>query len=437
MTQPAMMPLVRKEARALWPLLAGSAAACLAAGLSDQPQLVMPGRASYFVGAAALSAMAIGHEYTYGTLPALLSLPIDRRRLLAAKLLAVLPMLIALAPLALMIGPGGPHFERVTVTGSLSLMTAVALAPLLTMICRSPLAGAVFALGLTGFFQIASIGLVIGYLKLGGTIAGWELSEVVDAVLGGLLIATSVLAAAAGWRMFITLEAIDGRGADVTWPRWLRSAMVLDEMAHVMPARRSAPLWLLVKKELRLQQMSVAVAAINVLIWLSALGVVGKSSESDGVLAALALLYGALIALLIGALASAEERHLGTLAWQTLLPVAAWWQFAVKTAVALALSLLLAFALPLLLARGELAVTWLHAAAVLLLTIGSLFVSSRCDSGLKAMAVAAPVLFVVAALVGWSIDFARVGPGMALTAIAGLAALALRFAFLNHRTARS
>lgn len=43
------------------------------------------------------------------------------------------------------------------------------------------------------------------------------------------------------------------------------------------------------------------------------------------------------------------------------------------------MSLVLAFALPLLLARGELAVTPVHAFGVLLLTIGSLFVSSRCD----------------------------------------------------------
>ena len=77
---------------------------------------------------------------------------------------------------------------------------------------------------------------------------------------------------------------------------------------------------------------------------------------------------------LIGALASAEERHMGTLGWQTMLPVAAWQQLAVKTAVALTLSLLLAFALPLLLARGELPITGLHAGAVLVLTIGSLFV---------------------------------------------------------------
>ena len=435
MSRPNLLSMARKEARALWPVWAASLAVCLAAGLSS-PRLILPGRLAYFVGSAALAALAIGHEYTHGTLTALLSLPVNRRRLLMAKLLAVLPMLATLALLALTIGPGGPYFERGTVAGSLSVMTAVAVAPLLTMTCRSPLAGCVFALGVTGGLHLLSLGVVIAYVKFAGPPA-MPLQLFGDRVLAGLLAATGIAAAGAGWRQFMALEALDGRGTDLAWPRWLRSSMALDEEAVVRPLRRSSPLLLLVRKELRLQQMSIAVALVNVLIWLAALGLTRDSPDSDGVLAVVAVLYGALIAVVIGALASAEERHLGTLAWQTLLPVAAWRQFAVKAAVTMALSLMLAFVLPVLLARGSLGFHWLNASMVLLLTIGSLFISSFSTSGLTALAVSAPALFVAAVLVGWGLDFARVGPGMALTMIAALAAAALWFAFVNHRSAKS
>ena len=55
----------------------------------------------------------------------------------------------------------------------------------------------------------------------------------------------------------------------------------------------------------------------------------------------LTLLYGGSLAILIGSLASAEERQLGMLEWQTLLPSPAWQQWAVKVGVTFGLALLL------------------------------------------------------------------------------------------------
>lgn len=430
-----MLRMVRHEARALWPTWAATAGVCLAAGLVSQPRWVMPAYLAYFMGSVALASLAIGHEYIHGTLPALLSLPVNRRRLLFAKLLAVLPMLVTLAPLALTIAPRTLPDERGIVEGALSLVTAVSVAPLLTMLCRSPLAGAVFALGAAGGLHLAAFGVVILYLKLAG-LPGMPLQVLGDRILVGLMIMSAVGGAIGGWRRFMKLEAIDGRGTDLSWPRWLRSSMALDDEQLIAPARRSQPYWLLVKKELRLQQMSMAAAAINVLFWLAALGLAGDDAGSGNILATVAVLYGGLIAVVIGALASAEERHLGTLAWQTLLPIAAWRQFAVKTVVALMLSLLLGFVLPVLLARGELNFHWLLAAMVLSLTVGSFYISSFCSSGLQAVAVSAPALFVVAVLLGWSINFTQTGPRVAMTLLAGLVALALRFSYVNHRTVR-
>lgn len=434
MTAPPLLPMVRKELRALWPAWAATAAVCVTVAASGTPHFTFPGRFAYFMGSVALAAMAVGHEYTHGTLPQLLSLPVDRRRLIVAKLLAVLPMLGTLALVTATIGPGGPYFERGRLVGALSVLAAVGMAPWLTMRFRNPLAGAVFALGVAGMLQLASLGAVLAWARLGGSMAS-GLETLHNRVLVTSLIAMSVVGAWAGWRAFMTLEATDGHHAPLTWPRWLQSRMVLDEAETTAPPRRSPPVWLLVKKELRLQHISIAVAGINVLFYAAAWSIV-SSSGADEALAAVAVLYGVLLAVLIGAVASAGERQLGTLAWQQLLPFTAWQQWVVKTVVVLSVSLALAFALPVLLARGDLAFSQFHAGAVVVLTIGSMFVSSLCRNALQAMTVLAPALLVIAAVAGWSWALAPISQGMALVLITGLTAAAWWFAFVNHRTAR-
>ncbi len=427
---------VRKEAHALWPAWAAGAVTVAVVGLLADSRLSMPGRLAYFVASVTLAALAIGHEYTHRTLSLLLSCPVDRQRLLGAKLLALVPMLLTLGALAFTVIPPGLPFDHGASDAALSTLCAVLMAPWLTMLCRNPLAGVVFAIGATGMLHIAALAVVIArYELIGPTRLG--LAAFGEATLVTVLAAACALSAVADWRLFMRLEAIDGRDADVSWPRWLRSAITRADMDPLAAARRGHPIWLLVKKEFRIQQMSLVVAGINVLIWPALAALDDFAESSRPVMEVVGVLYGGLLAILVGALASAEERQMGTLEWQTLLPVAAWRQFAVKVAVALSLSLVLALGLPVLLAGGELSVSIWHAGAVLLLTIGSLYVSSLCGSGLKAMAVSAPVMFVLAVLLGWSFSFASVGRDAGLAAIAGLAALALWFAFVNHHTARS
>jgi hypothetical protein len=438
-TRPAMSKLVRHEARALWPIWAASVVACLAAAIPADSRLVVPGRLAFFVGSVALAAMTIGHEYNHRTLPHLLSLPIARPRILVAKLLAVTPMLATLAVVALTIGPGGPYFERGTVIGGLSILAAVAVAPWLTMVTGSPLAGSVFGLGVAGGLQLLVFVLVGLWLKLAKPVFAEHsdpLQETFDRALAASLVLVAVAAAVSGWRRFMALEASDRRSTHLTWPRWLRSSMVVDAEQLVAPARRSWPYWLLVKKELRIQQLSILVAAINVVIWLVASQLVDPSPAATRVLAVVAMLYGGLLALLIGSLASAEERHMGTLEWQLLMPVAAWRQFALKTVVTLTLSLVLGFALPLVQSGGELTGSADPAAAVLLLTLGGLAVSSRCRSGLQAIVFSGPAVFVLAGAVGWSFEFVDIGREAGISIVVLLAAVVWRFAYLSHRTAR-
>ena len=72
-----------------------------------------------------------------------------------------------------------------------------------------------------------------------------------------------------------------------------------------------------------------------------------------------------------------------------------------------------------------------------MLTIGSLFVSSRCDSTLKALVLSASALFVIGAMLGWSSRYFVIELRPALVVLAVLAVGAWRSALTHHRMARS
>lgn len=218
-------------------------------------------------------------------------------------------------------------------------------------------------------------------------------------------------------------------------------------------------------KELRLQRLALAIAGVYVIGYLVALKVT-PASDGDA-LTVITVFYAGLLARLIGALASAEERQMGTLEWQMLMPMAAWRQWAVKTATVLGLALLLCTALPWLLVSlfPPESTTWLQRSAhflwastyvlIVVLTIGALYVSSLSGSGLWALLVSLPAFVGGAILIptaGGMIEravYANLGPshggwlsvqGMTSDRLMGvllavLTALALALALRNHRSA--
>jgi hypothetical protein len=175
-------------------------------------------------------------------------------------------------------------------------------------------------------------------------------------------------------------------------------------------------------------------------------------------------LYSCLIALLIGALASAEERQLGTLDWQGLMPISRRTQFGVKVAMVLALTIVCAVLLPAVVAMALVTpnpsprdhfFSWLS-----IITsgcaLGALYVSTLTSSGVKAVAIAVPFVagsFILlrtsslalgyAAWQGW-IDrsFLRVArltypmdQIVAVLVVGWIAIVALMFAQRNHWSA--
>ena len=421
MTSGRLRPLAIKEIRALGPIwLAGACAMFVAAAGGFRGDAL--GLTAYSFGAVALGAHVIGHEYAHHTLATILSQPSSRPRLCLIKLGALLSTLLTLTAVAwvTVLGPG--QIDWVVS----SLLVSVCLAPLLAMACRTTVGGVVFAGALPFWISVLTERL--------GVLVVW-----------GVTVAVCVAGALATWRLFMRLEAIDGRGADLRLPDAWRTTSAASASGH--HARPRHPLWLLVKKELHLQQMTFAVAGVWIVIWLA----IGASTRLVPAFAAfplaravgpLSILYGGLLALLIGSLASAEERQMGTLEGQLVLPMAAWKQWAVKAATVLGLAGMLSFAIPAALVAGRLGFSPWHAGTIAFLTAGSLYVSSLSSSGLRALLVSGPVMLTLNMITGrvaggLLLPSAAGGGARAILAVAGagVVALALWFAAENHRSA--
>jgi hypothetical protein len=303
-------------------------------------------------------------------------------------------------------------------------------------------------------------GSVLVYLAMywHGPAEGFEM-----AVLWPGTLTLCAIGAVMTWRMFMRLEAIDGGGPDVHLPQWLRWRTRTSTAASAQTKRH--PVWLLVKKEVRLQQMALTIAGLYLLGWLTAVSLRSRVPHVDDLFTALTFFYAVLISMLIGSLASAEERQLGTLEWQLLLPVATGKQWAVKVGTASGLALLLAFGVPALLAFISPALNRVPqqlqlADGIALLTVSSLYVSSLNTSGLRALVVSAAALIGAALFVQFMVEWpgsvvfavvSRLSSGVPpaevqsvnlrliervpLLLSVGFVLMVLRFGLTNHRSA--
>lgn len=445
---------LRKEVQALLPTWLGCGAAVGLAGLLDSSLAFTMGVLAYVFGSVSLGALSIGHEYGNRTLTLLLTLPADRRRLYLVKAAVLVPMQLALSAIAavLLFAPRvlDGRFPSAATT-ILPILCSLLLAPWLTMICRNPLAGGVFSIAIPGMLHVIGDVIGVAMYELGSPRA----DRLALAVFWWGLAGLCAIASISSWRMFMRLEAIEGRDREFHFPVWRSDLM--DAATRDRTARRPQPLWLLAKKEIRLQQMTFAVSGLylvgwTAMSWLHVTG--GRELPPRGVLT---LLHGVLISLLIGSLASAEERHLGTLESQVLLPLATWKQWAVKAGMAMGLALLLAVCLPTVLvflnpAANDVLLNGWFAATVIALTAGSLYVSTLSPSGVRALVFCLPVMLLAMALLRFVID----GVEWILRALGtapqrhnmpaeltfwlsaglggGLLALVLWLAMLNHRS---
>jgi hypothetical protein len=442
-------PSIAKEVRALAAPWLACVACVLVITLSDEPRLVGPlAVIAYLVGTVGLGALSIGHEYTGRTLSLLLTLPARRERLLATKLGVLAVMLLGLWVLAealVFSGMPGPADAKQMIS-LIPLICGLFLAPWLTMACRSSIAGTVFALTIPSVLVVMGELLGVATYGHGPVMEAFRMTFVWFGTLG-----LCTIGAVMSWRMFMRLEAIEGRDQEVRLPEWTSASAVGAAAPHLT---RHNPVWLLVKKELRLQQMSLVFAALYVLEWLFIVSLASVSNWKYGYLfTSLSFLHVGLLPLLIGSSASAGERQIGTLEWQVLLPMTAAKQWAVKVGVVFGLSIVLALGLPTVLSYfGDQILGGMPSSPfrsgpamtiAFLLATGSLYVSSLCSTGLWALVMSLPVtvgswtfLNVVLERVGLRIFvIALIPTEVKLLLVAGFIGIVLRFAFTNHRSA--
>ena len=358
----------------------------------------------FYVGACALlGALSIGQEFTDRTLAGLLAQPAARSSVLLHKLGVVAAMLLALGGLEwaygltpLAVARAWPEISptgRVLVT-VLPVLGGVLLTPCLTLLTRSALAGSVFTIALSFAMVIGSQAAVPWLYGDAATLAQAN-ARILDIFVHTML-AVVVLSALLMWRLFMRLEAIEGRGLELHLPAWLFKPRV-----HLAAARSARSVWQqMLGKELHLQQMTFVVSGLYVAAWLAVV-LVGESlfpTRRAGLMTVATLLHAGAIPLLAGSLASAEERQLGTLGWQVLLPIAAWRQWAVKAAVVLVLSLGLAIGVPAILyalfasGPGPVRLGWPPAAAIAAVATVSLYASSLSTNGVRALLASASAI---------------------------------------------
>lgn len=474
----AFVAVLCMEARVVLGVWTACMVIVLALGLGG-PGLRGPAVLVAALAAFSLGALSFGHDFSQRTLSLTLSQPVRREVMLGAKTLVVAAGLSGLGALlygVLVYGrhssfPIGPVAIRIRDNGQMSaelllpFLYGLFVTPWLTMICRSPLAGTVLSAAIPAVLVIA------------GSLAAWP-QDVLAASMDTTVPQTAVLwigsavvcvaGALQTRRVFSRLEVVEGSHPMVT--SWLpRRAQRAETTSRPTPAPSSLrPLGLLAMKELRLHQISFAVAALYVLVWMAVAmsrHVLPAGAGPD--LETVPSVFGAALALLVGSTTSAEERQMGTIEWQALLPVSARVQWAIKVGIALCLVGLFAAALPTglnaLAPAGDVHLNRLQLVGFGCLTVGGIYVSSMSTSSVRAWVTsflaAGGAITLIAALIGarwvalnwlatnlaWLAGdrlltgeelrlFDQVGFGIVIATGVGLAAVALRFAAINHRS---
>ena len=439
------------------------------------------GLVAYFIGATALGALSVGQEYNHRTMTLLLAQPTRRARVWLDKFVVLTAMLLALAAIAgpwlfdsdlrrELVSPEGGFGW--TVMFGLPIICGLFLAPWMTLVCRNTLAGIVFALAIPATLWGSSEWITSWiYVDLAHTTAARAL--VLDLFVRGVLIAAA-LGGVFSWRLFMRLEAIESRGLEVRLPAWFQTPA--SKSLQTTQLRQNV-LWLLLKKELRLQQLTFAVSVLYVVSWVGIVTVSGMSPEvKTTLLFMMTLFHCAAVTVLAGSLASAEERQLGTIEWQSLMPLAGWKQWAVKAGASLTIALTLSFGLPALLLslnaspelRGELPRLVSPGVALVIVptVVAALYISSLSANGLRAVLLSVPIILGVmsafsrlfpasirrspsdiwqrwarfyrygaADFDGGLLLYRGLADGVALIVYLGIVLLLLRLALRNHRSA--
>lgn len=332
--------MIEKDFRALLPVwLAAVAAVALSHAAGRNYEWL--GMAAYFLGAPAIGAYVFGHEYTHRTIGTLLTLPIPRWRIWLSKMLLAVVLVAPLTGIAMYVGPlrgGGDARAAEIALFTLTTLGGICLATWFTMLARSPLAGTVFTVCAAGVLML--LGAWIGVNLYGYT---RDVDSFQVRFMWATLMPLYAIGVVLGWRTFVELEAVDGQAAGVHLELPRTAAVTRTSLS------RRHPVLLLARKELRLQQLAWTLAIIYALLYVGLVLWRRGTPDADTLAQALTMFFVAAIAIVLGAVTTAEERQLGTHDVQLLQPIPAWQHWLVKAGAAFVSAGILTILLPLLL----------------------------------------------------------------------------------------
>ncbi len=432
-----MTALARQLAKEYRALLPGIVTAAVAVLMSRLPigSVGELGAPLFVIAAMSIGALAIGHEYTTRMLPVLLVQPCRRERLLLLKLFAAASVVVPMGSIL--------HFSQGRLDPlvlEVAVLLSLSVTPLITMTTRNPMAGVVFTMAAPGLL------LLVRVVSSARPSAALDLGLFHDSFRLAWLRVGTISVAAAGllltWRAFTRLEVVDEPRSS-----YLRLPVVLRKQARPVRRRR---MWLLVDKELHLQQLTFTIAALYLAVRIFVALLVLPSENVNDIIVGVSALHAIMIAGAAGATVSAEERHLGTHEWQLLMPVSAWQQWALKVAVAIGLALSLGIALPVGLsavlpgpAVRELVSPVIAAATVIGFTVGTIYLSSISSSAVWAFLGGGPAFLAVVLflnVVGTTLAAnpgrtSRVGLSLDVAVLLADVVFMLWVALANHRRA--
>jgi hypothetical protein len=360
------------------------------------------GGLSYFMGPAAVGAFSVGHEFNYGTWPLLLTQPVSRQRLMLAKLGVVVVLALALYGVAFELNVAPLFREFSPKVMWLPVVLGIFVAPWLTLVVRRAIGGAVFASAIPGMLLVA--GQTFAVRVLGYTT---DVDRFANAVVFWGVVTACVTGAVLGWRSFVRLEIASGDAGRAP-------AAVPTHSAVRAPVTRGNPVMKLFAKELRLQSLTLTIAGCYVGVYVVSVLTVGGRPLFRTVAAVLTVVYASLLSMIASAVASAEERQIATLDSQLLLPMAVRWQWVVKAATVVGLTVALGYEMPRLLvwilppespgAATDAILSPMFGLIIVMFAAIGLYVSSVCRGTLSALIFALPVYALAVVLIREIVD---------------------------------
>lgn len=360
---------------------------------------------AFGLGCAVMAGSSFGIELRHRTLSLLLSQPIPRRVVWREKML-VLGTAMALSTAALWLCLA-LFYRQALDSGAPVVLALIPLctfcgAPFFTLLLQHEIAGTVLSAALPG--ALLSVNALVNWWLFGDDATG-------ERSAGPLLLLYCALVYWRGYAKFKTLQVVEATPRELGLPTWLETALARP-LAKVS-ARLTGPFANLLKKELRLQQISFLCAGTFLLVALTGACLYKiRPGVAQGIIGVDFAVYLLILPLLAGAISVAEEAGWGVADWHLTLPPSARQQWSAKMLVTLSISFVLGVLLPVAVFflgdalfgtreydLGVLLELLMLALVQLLMTNVAVYTASCSSSGLRAIILALCLILALAACV--------------------------------------